>query len=555
MRKAASRVAEGYLRCSGRHPPGPPRARRLPPLTRRRLAALNIGNAPVLRAHLTWSPGPATTATTGRRTTASISDALVTEADQTPLIVDWRAPVAEPFYRRHRRRAHGVDAAWPSRPTAGSCSASTTRSSTPPPPTRPASRSWGGRAVAALDRHRTGRMGDIVAAIQAEQDEAGPAGRHPGRRGPGTGKTAVASTARVSAVHTGSGCVLRRAARRAEPDLPPLHRQVLPSLGEGDVQLTTVAGLKPQLRARAPEPTALAALKGDPRMAQVIARALRDRERPLRDDLVVMLDGHVLRLRRADSARIVERVRRRRGTHNERRPAVTRMVLDQLREQYRRSLVAAYERDMRRIDPDTELPPSPTDEDELLDVPVAAALARGERAPEDWEAELSARLRRTPRSAASNACGRRCRAPSSCTTCSAFRAYPLGNERHSLGTSSSSSPGPLLERAQVAWTPADVALIDEADALLGPRRQDAAAGAAARASRPPSRTLSGSSRSSGWGATRRRPRSSSATAVARRRVRTAWVSRARSGTCSWTKRRISPRCNGAWWAGAARRGR
>src|SRR5207248_5349160 len=172
--------------------------------------------------------------------------------------------------------------------------------------------------------------------------------------------------------------------------------EVLPSLGEDDVQLTTVAGLKPQLRARASEPPATAALKGDARMARVLSRALRDRERPLRDDLVVALDGHVLRLRRADSARIVERVRRRRGTHNERRPAVTRLVLDHLRDQYRRSLVAAYERDVRRIDPDAELPLAPEDDDELLDVPVAAALARGERAPDDWEAELSARLRRTP---------------------------------------------------------------------------------------------------------------------------------------------------------------
>src|SRR5204862_127131 len=87
--------------------------------------------------------------------------------------------------------------------------------------------------------------------------------------------------------------------------------EVLPSLGEDDVQLTTVAGLKPQLRARASEPPATAALKGDARMARVLARALRDRERPLRDDLVVALDGHVLRLPPADSARIVQRARRR----------------------------------------------------------------------------------------------------------------------------------------------------------------------------------------------------------------------------------------------------
>ena len=330
--------------------------------------------------------------------------------------------------------------------------------------------------LAALDRHRTGRMGDIVATIQAEQDEAvrAPlAGILVVAGGPGTGKTAVALHRAAYLLYTHRQRLASRGVLLVGPS-PIFLRyidEVLPSLGEEDVQLTTVAGLKPQLRARASEPTALAALKGDPRMAKVIARALRDRERPLRDDLVVILDGHVLRLRRADSARIVERVRRRRGTHNERRPAVTRMVQDELREQYRRSLVAAYERDMRRIDPDTELPPSPTDEDELLDVPVAAALARGERAPDDWEAELSARLRRTPEVRA--ALERMWPILSGAELVHDLFSFPglirsatkgiLSRDEHEQLTRPRSS-----SVREVAWTPADVALIDEADALLGP---------------------------------------------------------------------------------------
>src|SRR5207247_1977938 len=216
----------------------------------------------------------------------------------------------------------------------------------------------------ALERHRTGRMGDIVATIQAEQDEAVRAplsGILVVAGGPGTGKTAVALHRAAYLLYTHRQRLASRGVLLVGPS-PIFLRyidEVLPSLGEDDVQLTTVAGLKPQLRARASEPPTVAALKGDARMARVIARALRDRERPLRDDLVVVLDGHVLRLRRADSARIVERVRRRRGTHNERRPAVTRMGLDQLRDQYRRSLVAAYERDVRRSDPHAPLPLRP----------------------------------------------------------------------------------------------------------------------------------------------------------------------------------------------------
>ena len=252
--------------------------------------------------------------------------------------------------------------------------------------------------------------------------------------------------------------------------------EVLPSLGEDDVQLTTVAGIKPQLRAKAAEAPEVAALKGDARMAKVIARALRDRERPVRDDVTVVLDGHALRLRRADSARIVERVRRRRGTHNERRPAVSRLVLDHLRDQYRRSLVAAYERDARRLEPDAELPlDSPEgaggDEDELLDVPVAAALARGERAPDDWEAELSARLRRSPE--VRTALERMWPVLSGAELVHDLFSFPAlirsASDRILTRTEQR-----LLERARssnvrdVAWTEADVALVDEADALLGP---------------------------------------------------------------------------------------
>ena len=96
-----------------------------------------------------------------------------------------------------------------------------------------------------------------------------------------------------------------------------------------------------------------------------------------------------------ESVRIVEHGRRRRGTHNERRPLVTRLVLDHLAEQYRRALVLAYERDTHRLDPDAGEAESAPD-DELLDVPVAAALSRGERPPDDWEDELRARLRRLP---------------------------------------------------------------------------------------------------------------------------------------------------------------
>jgi DNA helicase IV len=479
MRKAASRVAEGYseVRRGGTHQARLERDAAAAH-TRRRLAALNIGNAPLCFGRIDMEPRPGED---GQERPDDdrfyIGRTSVTEADQTPLIVDWRAPVAEPFYRatgvepmgvvrRRHFQTHGRELLGIDDEVFDAAAADE------------AGFTIVGEAalLAALDRHRTGRMGDIVATIQAEQDEAvraDLAGILVVAGGPGTGKTAVALHRAAYLLYTHRQRLASRGVLLVGPS-PIFLRyidEVLPSLGEEDVQLTTVAGLKPQLRARASEPTAVAALKGDARMAQVIARALRDRERPLRDDVVIVLDGHVIRLRRADAARIVERVRRRRGTHNERRPAVTRMVLDQLREQYRRSLVAAYERDMRRIDPDAALPPAATDDEELLDVPVAAALARGERAPEDWEAELSARLRRTPEFRA--ALERMWPVLSGAELVHDLFSFPALIRSAAHGVLSRDEFEQLARPRssnvrEVAWTSADVALVDEADALLGP---------------------------------------------------------------------------------------
>ena len=480
MRKAASRVAEGYGEV-GRGGTHQARLERdaAAAHTRRRLAALNIGNAPLCFGRIDLEPDPGDDRPDDHR--YYIGRISVTEADQTPLVVDWRAPVAEPFYRAtavepmsvvrrrhfqtHGRELIGIDDEVFDSEAADEAGFTIVGEAA---------------LLAALERHRTGRMGDIVATIQAEQDEAVRAPL-PGilvvAGGPGTGKTAVALHRAAYLLYTHRRRLASRGVLLVGPS-PLFLRyidEVLPSLGEDDVQLTTVTGIKPQLRARATEASAVAALKGDARMAQVIARALRDRERPVRDDVVVVLDGHVLRLRRADSKRIVERVRRRRGTHNERRPAASRFVLDHLRDQYRRSLIAAYERDARRLEQDAELPLAPApdgdEEDALLDVPVAAALAHGERAPDDWETELTARLRRSPEVR---------------TALEGMWPVLSGAELvHDLFSFAalirSASDGiltreeqRLLERARsssvrdVPWTEADVALVDEADALLGP---------------------------------------------------------------------------------------
>ena len=218
--------------------------------------------------------------------------------------------------------------------------------------------------------------------------------------------------------------------------------QVLPSLGESDAQLSTLAGVKSSYRVRGEEPPEVARVKGDGRMARVIERALRDREHPLPRDVVVMVDGTVLRLTRSASRRIVERARGRRGTHNAKRPGLVRAVVESLRTQYRRALGAA----------------APDDA--------------------DWDRELDARLRRLPEIRAA-----------------LQRMWPVltgGELVHDLfsfpaliGSAAAGILGrdeqALLARPRsprvrdVAWTEADLALIDEADARARVTRGGSAA--------------------------------------------------------------------------------
>src|SRR5215813_7199705 len=303
MRKAASRVAEGYGEV-GRGGTHQARLERdaAAAHTRRRLAALNIGNAPLCFGRIDLEPEPGDDRPDDDR--YYIGRISVTEADQTPLVVDWRAPVAEPFYRAtavepmgvvrrrhfqtHGRELIGIDDEVFDSEAADEAGFTIVGEAA---------------LLAALERHRTGRMGDIVATIQAEQDEAVRAPL-PGilvvAGGPGTGKTAVALHRAAYLLYTHRRRLASRGVLLVGPSPIFLRyiEHVLPSLGEQDVQLSTIAGLRPSVPVRATDPDSTAALKGDVRMAKVIERAVADRERPLRNDFTLLIDGLQLRVRR-----------------------------------------------------------------------------------------------------------------------------------------------------------------------------------------------------------------------------------------------------------------
>jgi DNA helicase IV len=453
MRAAARRVVGGYSDV-GRGGTHQARLERdaAAELTRRRLAALDIGDAPLCfgRLDLASRSPDGDAETRGNGALADVGSTLyvgriaVTDDEQRPLVVDWRAPVAEPFYRATAiepmgvaRRRHFLTRPRDGRTIAGIDDEVFDRVAVEDEGLTVIGE---GALLAALERERTGRMGDIVATIQAEQDEAIRASM-PGilvvAGGAGTGKTAVALHRAAYLLYTHRRQLGTQGVLLVGPNSIFLRYidQVLPSLGEDDVALATPIGLKPRYNVRAEDRPEVAKIKGDARMARVVEKALRDREHPLARDTKLSLDGILLKLRRGSSARIVDRAARRRGTHNEKRPQVVRSVVEHLRVQYRRALGAS----------------APDDP--------------------DWDRELDDRIRRAPEVRA--ALHRMWPILSGAELIHDLFSFPA-LIKSAVGNTLTAEEQRGLARTRsanvrdVPWTEADLALIDEADSLLGP---------------------------------------------------------------------------------------
>ena len=175
--------------------------------------------------------------------------------------------------------------------------------------------------LAALETRRTGQLGDIVGTIQAQQDEiirSPQAGVLIVQGGPGTGKTVVALHRAAYLLYTYRFPLEDQGVLVVGPNRVFLRyiEQVLPSLGEAGVELVVLSDLVPDVDLGASETRVSARVKGDARMARVLAKAVHDRERPLREDLVVPFGVTSLRLTVEASDRIVKAARRRFRRHN-----------------------------------------------------------------------------------------------------------------------------------------------------------------------------------------------------------------------------------------------
>lgn len=259
------------------------------------------------------------------------------EHEYEPLLVDWRAPASRPFYtataaspdgvrrRRHlrtrSRTVHAIDdEVLDLDAAAGEQHAGLTSEAA---------------LLAALGASRTGRMSDIVATIQSEQDRiirAEPGTPLVVQGGPGTGKTAVALHRAAYLLYTHRRRLERSGVLVVGPN-PTFLRyigQVLPSLGETSVLLSTVAELHPGLHARGTEPAGTAALKGRAELAKVIANAVRDRQELPATPLELVVEQQRVRLDRDVVEPARTRARRSRRPHNEAKRVFQRELIDGL---------------------------------------------------------------------------------------------------------------------------------------------------------------------------------------------------------------------------------
>ncbi len=218
---------------------------------------------------------------------------LSDEAQRT-LLTDWRAPAVEPFYRataaepgRVVRRRHlslrgrRVTALEDDVLTTDELGAGTVVAG-------------GGALMAAVNAARTGQMRDIVATLQSEQDQVVRAPLNQVlvvQGGPGTGKTAVALHRAAYLLYAHRDRIARSGVLIVGPNAAFLRYidQVLPSLGETGVVMSTLGGLYPGVRATVSDADHAARLKGEVRAAALVGAAVRLRQRiparPVRIDV------------------------------------------------------------------------------------------------------------------------------------------------------------------------------------------------------------------------------------------------------------------------------
>lgn len=374
--------------------------------------------------------------------------------DYRPLLLDWRAPAARPFYlataaspdgvyrRRHirtlTRKVVGVDDEVLELDAAQHSD----------------HLGLAGEAalLAALERRRTGEMSDIVATIQAEQDRiirADPGGVLVVQGGPGTGKTAVALHRAAYLLYTYRRQLTTRGVLVVGPNSTFLRYigQVLPSLGETGVLLATIGELFPGLEATGLDSPAAAEIKGRAVMVEVLAAAVADRQVVPDDELRIDVQGEVLTLDRATCERARGKARDTLRPHNLARRVFVAELLDSLAAQSAAKLEASVLDDV----PEVPLAEGESADTDLLDARDHVAIREELATDEHVLAALNTLWPKlTPQELLSDLL----------TESGRLRSATEGLLAEAERDALLRGPGSL-------WTPADVPLLDELAELLG----------------------------------------------------------------------------------------
>ncbi|MGW5075137.1 HelD family protein [Rhodococcus sp. NPDC004095] len=271
--------------------------------------------------------------------------------DYETLLLDWRAPLARPFYlattaspegvtrRRHiRTRSRTVtglgdeylDLAAAQRAGVVSDDGGVAGESA---------------LLAALNAARTGQMTDIVETIQSEQD-AIIRSTHKSvmvvQGGPGTGKTAVALHRAAYLLYTYRQQLAKSGVLIVGPNATFLDYigQVLPSLGETGVLLSTIGDMYPGVVATQQDSLEAGEIKGSLDMVAVLKQAVRDRQLVPRTPVTLPFDTYTVTLDRKIVTRARGRARSSRRPHNLARPIFVSAVIEALADQFAATLGA-----------------------------------------------------------------------------------------------------------------------------------------------------------------------------------------------------------------------
>lgn len=199
----------------------------------------------------------------------------VHDADGDPMVIDWRAPVSQPFYRASKKDPMDVGLRRRFGYTGGDLTAYEDEHLSDPAEAARTSK----LLQQEIERPRVGPMRDIVATIQPEQDEivrSGLSGSVCVQGGPGTGKTAVGLHRVAYLLYAHRERLARTGTLVIGPNRSFLHyiEQVLPALGELSVRQATVDDLVAHVEVRGADEAPAAVVKGDARMAEVLRRAV-----------------------------------------------------------------------------------------------------------------------------------------------------------------------------------------------------------------------------------------------------------------------------------------